>query len=103
MKEKILRRSSSDRPDTATGSDHKFAGNPHGVRNVNQPQGPRVGNEGAHAAKRGNFKAEKASRAPLAKYIEAGYAERQDRDYKDHNYAREGQIEPNSGVKRFKK
>ena len=41
--------------------------------------------------------------SPLAKYIEDGYAERQDRDYRDFNYAREGQIEPNSGVKRFKK
>jgi hypothetical protein len=76
--------------------------NPHSVANVNQPQGPRVGNEGAHRAKRGNFKAEKAEREPIARAIMDAFGERQLRDYADHDFPNEGQIEPNSGVKKFK-
>ena len=75
MKTRILKRSTSDRADTATESG-RFEGNPHSVANVNQPQGPRTGNEGAHRAKRGRFLDEKESRAPLADFIERAFAGR---------------------------
>ena len=44
--------------------------NPYAVENVNQPQGPRVGNEGAHTAKRGNFLDAKAERQYTVFYQE---------------------------------
>ena len=75
-KVRIEKIAASDRKDTATKSDKRFAGNPHGVANVNQPQGLRVGNEGAHSAKRGNFKAEKAERYELSEMIERAFAGR---------------------------
>ena len=100
-KVRIEKTAPSDRKDTATKSDKRFAGNPHGVANVNQPQGPRVGNEGAHSAKRGNFKAEKAERQPLADQIEAAFARRQMDDYADHDWPRQGSIDDNSGIRRF--
>ena len=59
--------------------------NPHSVKNVNQPQGPRVGNEGAHTAKRGNFKAAKEERAPLADMIERAFALRGKDDREEEN------------------
>lgn len=77
--------------------------NPHAVSNVNQPQGPRVGNEGAHRAKRGNFKSEKAEREPIARAIMAAFGERQVRDYEDHDFPNEGSIDENSGVRKFAK
>jgi len=75
--------------------------NPHSVKNVNQPQGPRVGNEGAHRAKRGNFKAAKEERAPLAKMVEDAYAVREMRDYAEHDFPEDGSIDENSHIKKF--
>ena len=54
----------------------KTVKNPHSVANVNQPQGPRTGNAGAHDSKRGNFKAAKSERAPLADYIARAFGAR---------------------------
>ena len=76
--------------------------NPHSVKNVNQPQGPRVGNEGAHKAKRGNFKAEKAEREPLARMVQDAYAAREVRDYAGHDFPNDGSIDENSHIKKFK-
>ena len=80
----------------------KSVKNPHGRDNVNVAQGPRVGNEGAHSAKRGNFKAAKEARAPLAEAIERAFGERQMRDYEEHEFPNEGSIDENSHVRRFK-
>ena len=57
--------------------------NPKGVSNVNVKQGPRTGNAGAHAGKRGDFKSAKESRAPLAKVIESAYGKRLVKDNYD--------------------
>jgi len=54
--------------------------NPHAVANVNQSQGPRTGNAGAHAGKRGNFKTAKEARAPLADFVERAFAHRGEDD-----------------------
>jgi len=102
--ERILKKSPSDRPDTATGSDHRFAGNPHSVKNVNQPQGPRHGNEGAHTAKRGNFLDAKAERAPLAEMVTGAFSKRArelEANPGEHEVPESGQIEANSQIKRF--
>ena len=50
--------------------------NLNGVDNVNQAQGPRTGNAGARPAKRGEFVADKQSRAPLADVINSAYEAR---------------------------
>ena len=71
--DKVLIEKESDKSGRTAESIRK---NPHSVANVNQPQGPRHGNEGAHTAKRGNFKAAKEERAPLADYIERAFAAR---------------------------
>jgi hypothetical protein len=63
----------------------KSVKNPHARTNVNVPQGPRVGNEGAHSAKRGNFKAQKEERAPLADMIERAFGARGTRDADEVN------------------
>lgn len=79
--------------------------NPHSVKNVNQPQGPRVGNEGAHKAKRGNFKSEKESRAPLADMVMSAFSKREDeldRNGGEFELPGEGGIDSNSQIKRFK-
>jgi hypothetical protein len=54
----------------------KSVKNPHHRDNVNVAQGPRTGNAGAHAAKRGEFKSAKEARAPLADFITRGFAGR---------------------------
>ena len=69
---------------------------------INQKQGPRTGNTGAHEAKRGNFRAAKAERAPLAEHIERAFAERQMRDYEEHDFPEDGSIDENSHIKKFK-
>jgi hypothetical protein len=58
----------------------KSVKNPHAVANVNQPQGPREGNAGAHASKRGAFKAAKEERAPLADFVARAFAGRGERN-----------------------
>ena len=52
---------------------------------------------------KGNFKAEKAERQPLADQIEAAFAKRQMDDYADHDFPKEGAIEEDVAVKRFAK
>ena len=104
MKERILKKASADRKDMPTAEDHRFAGNPHGVENVNAPMGPRVGNEGAHKAKRGNFLDAKAERQPLADMVVGAFDKRYSEAVKnggEHEFPREGQIEDNSQIKRF--
>lgn len=72
--------------------------NPHGVDNVNVKQGPRTGNAGAHAGKRGAFKAAKEERAPIADTIQRAYGARAERDYVD---SKEEGIEPNVKPRKF--
>ena len=95
----IEKHSSADRADKR---DEHFGRNPHARDNVNVPQGPRTGNEGAHLAKRGNFKAAKAERAPLAEHIERAFAAREVRDYAEHDFPNDGSIDENSHIKKFK-
>jgi len=102
MKERILKKASSDRPDTANHHLGVYAGNPYSRENVNVPMGPREGNEGAHAAKRGRFLAAKAERAPLADAIEAAYGHRQLQDYEEHDFPEDGSIDENSHIKKFR-
>ena len=53
-------------------AEHKYAGNPHGVKDVNVKQGSGIGL--AHdSEKRKAFKAAKAERAPLADHIHAAF------------------------------
>ena len=85
----IEKHSKADRADVR---DESFGRNPHARDNVNVPQGPRVGNEGAHSAKRGNFKAAKEERAPLARMVEDAYAAREVRDYAEHDFPNDGSI-----------
>ena len=51
--------------------------NPYAVSNVNQPQGPRTGNAAAHDAKRGEFKAAKEARYPLADMVMGMFSTRE--------------------------
>ena len=64
--------------------------NPYHVDNVNQAQGPRVGTEGAHSAKRANFTADKAERQVLADIVARGFA------------GRDAELEANPGEKLVK-
>jgi len=105
MKEKkarvyIEKTTSADRPDRRDlGS---FCENPYHRDNVNVAMGPRQGNEGAHSAKRGNFKAAKAERLPLAEEIMKAFGEREIRDYEEHEFPESGAIDSNSHVRRFR-
>jgi len=54
--------------------------NLHARDNVNVAQGPRTGNAAAHDGKRGNFKAAKEERAPLADVVERAFGARAQRD-----------------------
>ena len=96
----IEKSSKADHPDLR---DETFGRNPYARENVNVPQGPRTGNAGAHDAKRGNFRAAKAERAPLADEVMAAFGERQIRDYEDHDFPNEGSIDENSHVRKFAK
>ena len=87
--------------DSRTETD-RFARNPYARDNVNVEQGPRTGNAGAHEAKRGNFKAEKAERQPLADQVMRAFGERFIRDYEEHDFPEDGSIDENSHVKKFK-
>jgi hypothetical protein len=98
---RILKSSPADRPDTRTETTGR---NRYAVDNVNQPQGPRVGNEGAHRAKRGNFLDDKEARAPIADQIMAAFAKR-DADLEsnpgEHEMPESGGIKSNVPVQRF--
>ena len=104
MKERTIKKASADK---AISGEHylgRFSGNPHGVDNVNAPMGPRLGNEGAHAAKRGNFLDEKASRAPLADFVTDAFSKRAaelEANPGEHEVPGEGGIDSNSQVRRF--
>ena len=71
MKQRLSAEAAADRASEAcyTHPDSRYR-NPHSVANVNAPMGPRMGNEGAHSAKRGNFLDAKASRQPLAEQVQ---------------------------------
>jgi hypothetical protein len=80
----------------------KSVKNQHHRDNVNVPQGPRTGNTGAHAAKRGAFKTAKAERAPLADMIERAFGARGTRDKEEINPGLEG-VHSDTRVKYKKK
>ena len=87
-------------------ADSKFScENPYHRDNVNVPQGPRVGTEGAHTAKRSNFLEQKTQRQPLADMVTAGFTSRDDKleaNGGDHEVPESGGIDSNSKIKRFK-
>ena len=90
--------------DKSTRTAESIRRNPHAVANVNQPQGPRHGNEGAHAAKRGNFKDAKEERAPLADMVMQAFGTRDDlleANGGDHEVPGSGGIDSNSQIRRF--
>ena len=100
-KVRIEKSSSADRPDRR---DESFGRNPHARDNVNVAQGPRTGNEGAHLAKRGNFKAAKAERYELSEMVErafAGRARELEANPGEHEVHADGSIEENQ-IHRFK-
>jgi len=102
-KVRILKEAESDRRDTAD-ERTKFSRNPHARDNVNVAQGPRVGMEGAHKAKRGNFLDQKAERKPLADMVTrafAGRAAELEANPGEHEVPDSGGIDSNSQVKRF--
>ena len=105
MTERILKKATADTRDETRASElHRFAGNPHSVANVNAPQGPRTGNEGAHQAKRGNFLDAKAEREPSAAAVMNSFSQREeelDRNGGEHEFPGEGGIDSNSQIKRF--
>jgi hypothetical protein len=98
---RILKSSPADRADTRTETTGR---NRYAVDNVNQAQGPRVGNEGAHKAKRGNFLDSKEERAPIADQIMAAFAKR-DADLEanpgEHEMPESGSIRATVPVQRF--
>ena len=85
--------------DKSTRTAESIRRNPHGVENVNVPMGPRTGNEGAHSAKRGNFKDAKEERAPLADMVMRAFGARNQDDHVD------SKLEPiaSNNLRRFKK
>jgi len=104
MKERTLKRTSADKDQSQEHYLGRFAGNPHSAANVNAPQGPRRGNEGAHPAKRGNFLDAKEERAPLADSVMAAFSSRAkelEANPGEHEVAGSGGIDSNSQVKRF--
>ena len=104
MKTRTLKRASSDQD---IGGEHylgRFSGNPHAVENVNAPMGPRIGNEGAHTAKRGNFLDAKAEREPLAEQVLSAFSSRArelEANPGEHEVPESGGIDSNSQVRRF--
>jgi hypothetical protein len=94
-KVRILKESSADRADTR---DESFGRNPHARDNVNVAQGPRTGNTGAHAQKRGTFLAAKAERYELSDHIARafeGRARELEANPGEHEVPRGGSIEDN--------
>ena len=97
---RIEKSSKADRKDTR---DESFGRNPHARDNVNVAQGPRVGNEAAHDAKRGRFKAAKAERYELSEMISrafAGRAHELEANPGEHEVHEDGSIEENQ-IQRF--
>jgi hypothetical protein len=101
---RIEKEAKADRRDTAD-ERTKFSRNPHARDNVNVPQGPRVGMEGAHKAKRSNFLDAKAERQPLADMVTGAFAGRAaelEKNPGQHEVPESGAIKSNSQVDRFK-
>ena len=76
--------------------------NPYTKTNVNVAQGPRTGNPGT-MSKRRDFVAAKESREPIATMIEDAFAAREQRDYADKTFPKQGAIEPDVKPRRFKR
>jgi len=76
--------------------------NPYAVDNVNVAQGPKTGNADAHTGKRGDFLKSKSEREASAAEIERAFAQRQERDFADYNWDKEGEISPNTRARNFK-
>jgi hypothetical protein len=76
--------------------------NPYAKTNVNVAQGPRTGNPGT-ISKRHEFSAAKAEREPIATAIEDAFAAREERDYADKTFPKQGAIEPDVKPRRFKR
>ena len=72
--ERILKKAGSDRSDSPTATDHKWAGNPHGVKNVNVSQGAKVGLMDDKGKRKAHLTA-KAEREPIAEHIHNAFAE----------------------------
>jgi len=105
MKQRLNAKVSADAASAAcyTNTDAIYR-NPHAVVNVNAPMGPRTGNEGAHAAKRGNFLDAKAERQPLADFVTNAFSRRAaelEANPGEHEVPGAGSIDENSQVKRF--
>ena len=102
MKERILKKASADIDVKEEHYLGRFSGNPHGTANVNAPMGPRTGNEGAHSAKRGNFRDAKEERRPIADSVMAAFSARErELDPDEHDLPNSGGIDSNSGVRKF--
>ena len=76
--------------------------NPYSKTNVNVAQGPRTGNPGT-ISKRRDFVAAKESREPIATAIEDAFAAREERDYADKTFPKQGAIEPDVKPRKFKR
>ena len=99
----IEKHAKADRPDTAD-ERTKFSRNPHARDNVNVAQGPRVGNTGAHKAKRGNFLDAKAEREELSEMITRAFDHRAaelEKNPGEHEVPESGSIKANQ-IERFK-
>ena len=100
-KVRILKEASADRADTRTTS---FGRNEYARDNVNVAQGPRVGNTGAHAAKRTNFLEEKDSRYEISDRITRAFGARNaelQANPGEHAVPESGGISSNTQVQRF--
>jgi len=77
--------------------------NPYSKSNVNVAQGPRTGNSSPRAGKRATFLDAKAERQPIADEIESAFAKREQDDYADHDFPKEGSISENNPMRHFAK
>jgi hypothetical protein len=105
MKQRLSAQVAADKASAAcyTNTDTMYR-NPYAAANVNQAQGPRTGNTGAHAAKRGNFQDEKAARQPLADQIMSAFSQRAgelESNPGEHEMPESGGIRSNSQINRF--
>jgi hypothetical protein len=100
-KVRILKESSADRASTRSTS---FGRNEYARDNVNVAQGPRVGNTGAHAAKRDNFLDEKEARYEISDHITRAFGARAAElqvNPGEHEVPESGGISSNTQVQRF--
>ena len=71
--------------------------------NVNVAQGPRTGNSSPRTGKRATFLDSKAEREPIATAIEDAFAAREERDYADKTFPKQGAIEPDVKPRKLKR